>query len=109
MQAIAEVFGGELENLSEVYHGIASKIYINCKIDELFYGLPHVFYAGRYHSWIVSRNNFPKCLNITATDKEKNIMALSHKTFDIKAVQFHPESILTPHGEDIIKNFIKKI
>lgn len=109
MQAIAEVFGGKLENLLQVYHGIASEIKIIKPKDIIFSYLPDNFLAGRYHSWVVSRKKFPKCLKITAIDNEKNIMALSHKTFDIKAVQFHPESILTKHGELIINNFIKKV
>ena len=107
MQAIALAFGGSLENLNQVYHGIASEINILIKKDTLFYNLPSKFYAGRYHSWIVSHKNFPEILNITAVDTENNIMAISHKTFDIKAVQFHPESILTQYGEKIITNFIK--
>jgi len=105
-QAIAEAFGGELINLSETYHGVATKIYVINEDKKILDGLPIEFEAGRYHSWVVSDENFPKELEITALDSKGMIMALKHKTYDVHAVQFHPESILTPLGKNIIKNFI---
>ena|ERR1035437_57581 len=106
-QAIAEAFGGKLVNLTTVYHGVAT----NCKLSiancQLFDGLPEKIDVGRYHSWVVSRENFPEELEITATDDNDLIMALQHKTFDIQGVQFHPESILTPDGEHIMRNWLK--
>jgi anthranilate synthase component 2 len=106
-QAIAEAFGGELINLANVYHGVATPIRITGR-DRLFTGLPEEVEAGRYHSWIVSRANFPSALEITAEDSEGRIMALKHKTFDVHGVQFHPESVLTPRGKEIISNFLNE-
>ena len=106
LQAISEVFGGKLVNLKEVCHGLATQIQVTCTNEKLFKNLPDKFLGGRYHSWIVDKNELPECLTISATDTEGNIMALSHKVFDIKAVQFHPESILTEHGEQIIRNWL---
>lgn len=105
MQAIAEVFGAKLFNLKDVYHGIASEIKLIHK-DYLFQGISEKFMAGRYHSWIVQQNELPDCLRITATDSMNQIMALSHKHYDVKGVQFHPESVLTEDGEQIIRNFL---
>lgn len=109
-QAIAEAFGGKLENLKKVYHGVATKIKINkerkLSENDIFKSLPTELEAGRYHSWIVSRKNFPDDLEITAEDENGYIMALRHKTFDVQGVQFHPESVLTPLGEKIIKNWL---
>ena len=105
LQAIAEVFGAELANMSHVYHGIASEIKL-ISDDKLFNKLPKTFLAGRYHSWIVSNNKLPASLEVTASDSDGSIMALSHKTYDVKGVQFHPESILTEHGEQIIRNWL---
>ncbi len=105
LQAIAEVFGAQLINLSEVYHGLATEIQI-IKEDRLFKNASEYFLGGRYHSWIVSRDNLPECLEITAIDSENNIMALSHKTLDVKAVQFHPESVLTENGDQMIRNWL---
>jgi anthranilate synthase component 2 len=106
-QAIGEAFGGQLINLSKVYHGIST----NCKISNgssaLFAGLPSNIEVGRYHSWIISRDNFPEELEITAEDDNGYIMALQHKKYDIQGVQFHPESVLTPQGEAILKNWLK--
>jgi len=105
-QAIAEVYGGQLENLSTVYHGVATP----CTLSEksyLFNGLPSTIEVGRYHSWIVSEKNFPECLEVTARDEQNMIMALQHKTYDIQAVQFHPESVLTPMGEKIVENWLR--
>ncbi len=106
MQAIAEVFGASLTNLEKVYHGIATPVNITDGSEILFKNIPLHFNAGRYHSWVVSRNNLPKCLNITCEDVNNNIMAISHATYNVKGVQFHPESILTEHGDAIISNWI---
>ena len=106
-QAIGEAFGGSLINLSTVYHGVST----NCKLQtascKLFKGLPDEIEVGRYHSWIVSEDNFPKELDITARDENGYIMAMQHKTYDVLGVQFHPESVLTPDGETILKNWLK--
>jgi anthranilate synthase component 2 len=112
-QAIGEVFGGRLENLSNVYHGVATEMKpVNSKQltadSKLFSGLKTPFLAGRYHSWIVSKENFPDELEITAEDENGYIMALQHKKFDIQGVQFHPESVLTPDGEIIMRNWLKQ-
>lgn len=104
-QAIGEVFGGKLENLSEVFHGVATPCHITAK-DSIFQGLPTCITIGRYHSWIVSKNGLPDCLEVTAESDEGQIMALRHRQYDIHGIQFHPESILTPEGKTIIKNFI---
>lgn len=104
-QAIMEVFGGNLENLSRVYHGISTEI-TRCVEDEiLFEGLPKKFHVGRYHSWVVEKQ-LPSVLEATSFDDEGNIMSLRHKEYDIRAVQFHPESVLTPEGKQMIKNWI---
>ena len=132
-QAIGEAFGGKLVNLSEVYHGVATAIRIVSRESSnvsremgvgngqsavggrnsllithhsLFKNLPDVFEAGRYHSWIVSDENFPKELEVTARDENNFIMALQHKTYDVQGVQFHPESVLTPLGETILRNWL---
>jgi len=110
-QAIGEVFGGKLVNLSEVYHGIATPIYIDKSIKEraqLYDGLGDEIVVGRYHSWVVSEESFPNELEITAKDADNYIMGLQHKIYDVKGVQFHPESILTPDGETIMRNWIGK-
>ena len=105
-QAIGEVFGARLENLSEVYHGVATPVRI-VEDDPLFTGLESGFEAGRYHSWIVSRANFPvDTLRITAEDEQGRIMALAHRKYDIRGVQFHPESVLTPRGAAMIVNWL---
>ena len=103
-QAIGEVFGARLENLSDVFHGVATP----CRIvtDPLFAGLPEEITVGRYHSWVVSRENFPDCLEITAESPEGQIMALRHRHFDVRGIQFHPESVLTPEGRTILKNWL---
>ncbi len=130
-QAIGEAFGGKLVNLSTVYHGVATKIRIvNSELsvvnasnsppayrtgrltthysqNDLFEGLPDEIEVGRYHSWIVADENFPKELEITARDENGYIMALQHKNYDVQGVQFHPESVLTPMGEQILKNWLK--
>ncbi len=106
-QAIAEAFGGSLSNLSNVFHGVATPIEIVGE-DSLFKNIPKKLNVGRYHSWAVNRDDFPKDLEITAVDEQGSIMALKHKTFDVKGVQFHPESILTEHGLQMIENWIKE-
>jgi len=106
MQAIGEVFGGSLQNLEKVHHGIATKINQTVDDEILFKELPVEFEVGRYHSWVVSPIQFPEVLEITAVDFKGEIMALRHKTFDIKGVQFHPESIMTPYGKTILKNWL---
>lgn len=105
-QAIAEVFGAKLENIPTVFHGVQTAIKI-MKEDYLFAGLPNEILAGRYHSWIVSKSDFPDKLEVTAVDKAGDIMALKHKTLDLHGVQFHPESMLTPDGVQIIQNFLQ--
>lgn len=111
-QAIGEAFGGTLTNLTSVFHGVATPIKVKgerLKVKgDLFDGLPETFEVGRYHSWVVDRKNFPDELEITAEDETGFIMALQHKTYDIQGVQFHPESVLTPSGETIMKNWLKQ-
>lgn len=104
-QAIGEAFGAALENLTEVYHGVQTLVNI-LKEDVLFKGLGHEIPVGRYHSWVVSREDFPECLEITAESREGQIMALRHRTYNVHGIQFHPESVLTPQGKEIIKNFL---
>ncbi len=107
VQAIAEVYGGSLYNMNKVYHGVSSPI-IKTKEDEpLFDGMPKVFEGARYHSWIVNREGLPQHLKVTAIDEEAQIMALRHAEYDVKGVQFHPESILTEQGDIIIRNWIE--
>jgi anthranilate synthase component II len=106
-QAIAEAFGATLQNLNSVYHGVATEIIPGNPKHYIFDGLPETFKGGRYHSWIVEKKTLPDCLKIEALDNEGQIMALSHKEFDICSVQFHPESVLTPLGIDIIANWLK--
>lgn len=107
MQAIAEVFGASLENLKQVHHGIALPVHYQAGT-ELFRGMENPFPAGRYHSWVVSRSGFPDCLEVTAWGENGEIMALKHKDLDLQAVQFHPESILTPQGEILMRNWLLK-
>ena len=104
-QAIGEVFGAKLENLSEVYHGVATPVTLK-EDDPLFAGLPKRIEVGRYHSWVVSKEGFPDCLEITAVSDEGQIMALRHKELNIFGIQFHPESVLTPDGKIIKKNWL---
>jgi anthranilate synthase component II len=106
-QAIGESFGGGLNNLSQVYHGVATPITLTNNESYIFNGLPKSFVVGRYHSWVVDANNFPNDLLVTATDANGYIMAVQHKTLDVVGVQFHPESVLTPVGEQIITNWLK--
>jgi anthranilate synthase component 2 len=105
-QAIGEVFGGKLKNLDSVYHGVATEMEI-VKDDLLFKGLPKKFKAGRYHSWVVDEKNFPSELEITVKDENGYVMGLRHKKFDVRGVQFHPESVLTEYGLQMIENWVK--
>lgn len=106
LQAMSEAFGGSLTNLKRVYHGIATEVKVEQK-DSLFNGLETPFMAGRYHSWVATENDLPDCFTITAVDVNENeIMAISHNEHLTKAVQFHPESILTPNGKEILRNFL---
>lgn len=104
-QAIAEAFGGTLINLSEIYHGVATES-TQIKEHKLFKNLPETLEVGRYHSWAVNPENFPEELEITSVDSSGMIMSLKHKTYDVHAVQYHPESILTPKGRAILENFL---
>lgn len=106
-QAIAEAFGGTLVNLSSVLHGVSTPIFIRDPDEYLFRGLPKEFQGGRYHSWVVHPEDLPACLHVTAQDENGQIMALAHNEFDVRAVQFHPESVLTPEGEKIILNWLQ--
>jgi anthranilate synthase component II len=105
-QAIGESFGGTLTNLKEVYHGVATNCTILNENAVLLKGLGKQVEIGRYHSWVVDQKDFPKDIEITAVDDHNFIMALQHKKYDVHGVQFHPESILTPNGEVIIRNFL---
>ena len=104
-QAIGEVFGGRLENLSDVFHGVATPCHLVAD-DPIFNGIEREFTVGRYHSWVVAADGLPDCLEITATSPEGQIMALRHRDHEIHGIQFHPESVLTPEGKTMIKNFI---
>lgn len=104
-QAIAEVFGGRLENLRTMYHGVQTPTHI-INHDYLFEHLPETFEAGRYHSWVVSRSGLPDSLEVTAISDDGHIMALRHRTYDVRGIQFHPESILTPEGARILQNWL---
>ncbi|WP_121808610.1 anthranilate synthase component II [Mucilaginibacter kameinonensis] len=107
-QAIAEAFGGSLYNLNQPMHGIATPIKVTDGGEELFAGLPESFKVGRYHSWVVSGNDLPDSLQVTAIDEADNsIMALKHKQYDVRGVQFHPESILTDYGKEMMQNWLK--
>jgi anthranilate synthase component II len=105
-QGIGEIFGAKLENMSQVLHGVATKTIVQQPQDRLFQGLPPHFLTTRYHSWTVMPQDFPAELEITAVDENNRIMALSHRAFDVKGVQFHPESILTEHGKQLIANWL---
>jgi len=107
-QAIGEAFGGTLVNLETVYHGVALPLKNIDKQNILFKGIQDDVEVGRYHSWIISEENFPAELSITARDENGYIMALQHKKYDVQGVQFHPESILTPCGEQVIRNWLGK-
>jgi len=104
-QAIGEAFGARLENLSDVFHGVATPCHITVD-DPLFDGLDRDITVGRYHSWVVSKEGLPDCLEVTAVSDEGQIMALRHKTLDIHGIQFHPESVLTPDGQRMLGNWL---
>lgn len=104
-QAIGEVFGGQLTNLTDVFHGVATEG-TQFGNDYIFQGMPERITMGRYHSWVVDKDGFPDCLEITAESDEGQIMALRHKEYDIHGIQFHPESVLTPEGRTIVANFL---
>lgn len=106
MQAIGEVFGGKLINLPQVYHGIATKLDIIDKDDLLFKDIPTKTNVGRYHSWVLDSNNFPNDLKITSVDEHRQIMSFKHKKYKVYGVQFHPESILTDCGKEMMANFL---
>lgn len=105
-QAISEVYGGSIYNLNKVFHGVCTPIKKLDNEEILFAGVPDVFDAGRYHSWVVKKEDLPETLKITSEDEEGEIMGIRHKTFDVRGVQFHPESILTPEGKKMIKNWL---
>ena len=104
-QAIGEVFGAKLENLSDVFHGVATPCHIIAD-DPIFSGLDRDITVGRYHSWVVATNGLPACLKVTAVSDEGQIMALRHKTLNVRGIQFHPESVLTPDGRKMTQNFL---
>lgn len=105
-QAIGEAFGGRILNLSNVFHGVSTPVHITKRDDSLFSNIPESIIAGRYHSWVVSEDDFPDCFNITCIDDEGIIMGISHKEYDVKGLQFHPESILTEKGINMVSNWI---
>ncbi len=105
-QAIGEVFGGSLTNLEKVYHGVATKVRITVPDEILFKDLADEIEVGRYHSWVVNQNDFPEMLEITSVDENGEIMSLRHKTYDVRGVQYHPESVLTPDGKKILENWV---
>ncbi|GAA4767709.1 MULTISPECIES: anthranilate synthase component II [Flavobacterium] len=105
-QAIGEVFGGQLTNLEKVYHGVATHVKIIVADETLFKDLTSEIEVGRYHSWVVSNENFPEVLEITSVDENGEIMSLRHKTYDVRGVQYHPESVLTPNGKKILENWV---
>ncbi len=106
VQAIGEVFGARLLNLPTVFHGVSTPIHTTVSDEYTFDGIPQTFSAGRYHSWVVDKQNLPPDLQITAESDEGLIMGLRHTRYDVRGVQFHPESVLTPHGSEIIRNFL---
>jgi anthranilate synthase component II len=106
-QAIGEVFGGTLENLDNVYHGVATEITLSVDDESLFDGLGKTFEVGRYHSWVVNAN-LPESLEATSFDENGQIMSLRHRVYDVKGVQYHPESVLTPNGKKILENWINE-
>jgi anthranilate synthase component 2 len=105
-QAIAEAFGGTLLNLGRPMHGIATPVTVVDGDEPLFWECPQTINVGRYHSWVVSKDNFPSCLKITARDHKNEIMALRHETLDVRGVQFHPESVLTEYGKQMMENWL---
>jgi anthranilate synthase component 2 len=109
-QAIAEVFGGKLYNLSQPMHGIATPITVIDEQEKLFNGLPKSFKVGRYHSWVVDEKSIPAVLSVTAIDEADNsAMGLRHVKYDVRGVQFHPESILTEYGKEMMQNWLSPL
>lgn len=106
-QAIGEVFGGTLQNLDTVYHGVSTNVTVTIDDEPLFNGLQKTFQVGRYHSWVVN-TDLPECLEATSFDDNGQVMSLRHKEFDVKGVQYHPESVLTPNGKQILKNWVNQ-
>ncbi len=106
-QAIGEAFGGKIINLDHVYHGVATLIHIIIDKDPLYEEIPKKLNVGRYHSWVIDRKTLPECFSITCEDEKGMIMGISHNTFDLKGVQYHPESVLTEHGMKIMENWLK--
>lgn len=106
-QAIGEVYGGTLSNLDKVYHGVATNVTKSVNDELLFEGLENEFEVGRYHSWVVDAN-LPDCLEATSFDENGQVMSLRHKTYDVRGVQFHPESVLTPNGKKMLENWVKR-
>lgn len=109
LQAITEVFGGKIINMNEVFHGVATDMKVTKPEAVIFEGIPEIFSAARYHSWIASKEDLPRELETTAIDEEGGIMAIRHLEHQISAVQFHPESILTEVGEQLVRNFINSV
>ena len=105
-QAIGEAFGGEVYNLSQVYHGIETPIRVT-NADVLFENIPQKFNAGRYHSWSVRKKNLPDCFEVTAEAEDGTIMAMRHKSYNVRGVQFHPESVMTEHGKQMLRNWLE--
>lgn len=105
-QAIGEAFGATLKNLNQVHHGISIPTNIIVKEDSLFTAIPTKIETGRYHSWVIDQSTIPSELTVTATDDNGEVMAIRHTAFDVCGVQFHPESLLTPHGLKIIGNWV---
>jgi len=107
-EAVCEFFGAKLINLDRIFHGVASEILIGKPFDSIFKGLPQIIKGGRYHSWTAEKASMPDCLKITAStnDKDSAVMAVSHEKYDIKGLQFHPESFMTPCGKKIIGNWL---
>ena len=94
-------------NLDQVFHGVATYMKVLDQDETIFSGVPESFTAGRYHSWVVNKNDLPECLTVTAEDSEGQIMAISHKEYNVKGVQFHPESVLTRYGKQMIMNWLE--
>ena len=105
-QAIAEAFGGELENMAEVLHGVGNKMQVVAG-DSIYSGLPKEFVVGRYHSWQVKKDSLGETFKLTGIDEKGNVMSMRHNTLDVVGVQYHPESVLTNHGLDIVENWLK--
>ena len=107
LQAIAEVYGAQLKNLDKVFHGIKTTMIKTPLKDDLLEGIAKEFEAGRYHSWVIDKSTLPDCLEVICEDAAQEIMGIRHKSNEVYAVQFHPESIMTPDGEQMMKNFLK--